>query len=56
VPIDVKRNSLIFLWLMLIISSIVINKPIMTIVLAIVGIGVSVHILLLKTKIEEDIM
>lgn len=53
VPIDVKRNSLIFLWIMLTISSIIINKPIMTIVLAVVGIGVSAHILLLKTKIER---
>ncbi|MBZ9571095.1 YbaN family protein [Methanobrevibacter sp. TMH8] len=53
VPIDVKRNSLIFLWIMLIISAFIINKPIMFIVLAVVGIGVSIHILLLKTKIEE---
>jgi len=52
VPIDVKRNSLIFLWLGLIISNFMINKPIMTIVLAIIGICVSAHILLLKTKKE----
>ena len=53
VPIDVKRNSLIFLWLGLIISNFMINKTIMTIILAIVGICVSTHILLLKTKLES---
>jgi uncharacterized protein len=50
VPIQVKRNSLIFLWFMLIISSLIINKSIMFIVLLIIGICVSAHILLLKTK------
>jgi len=51
-PIDVKRNSLIFLWISLIISAIIINKLIMVVVFFIVGIGVSIHILLLKTKKE----
>lgn len=50
VPMGVKRNSLIFLWVMLIISAIIINKLIRVIVLAIVGICVSAHILLLKTR------
>lgn len=53
VPMEVKRNSLIFLWVMLIISAIIINKPIMVIILAIIGICVSAHILLLKTKKES---
>lgn len=53
VPIDVKRNSIIFLWIMLIISSIFINKLIMYIILAIIGICVTIHILLLKTKKES---
>ena len=55
IPIDIKRNSLMFLWLMLIISSIFINNIAMYIVLFIVGICVSVHILLLKTKIENNL-
>ena len=55
VPIDVKRNSLIFLWIMLIVSALIINKPIMFIVLSIIGIGVSIHILLLKTKMEKKV-
>ncbi len=53
VPMDIKRNSLIFLWIMLIISAIIINNTIMFIVLAIIGLGVSAHILLLKTKKTE---
>jgi len=54
VPIDVKRNSLIFLWIALIISAIYINKLYMYIILAIVGICVSAHILLFKTKVERE--
>lgn len=53
VPIDIKRNSLIFLLIMLISSSILVNKLIMYIILAIIGICVTIHILLLKTKKES---
>ena len=52
IPTDVKRNSLVFLWVMLIISSVFINNVAMYIVLFIVGICVSTHILLLKTKVD----
>ena len=55
VPIEVKRNSLIFLWISLIISAIIMNKLIIIIILTIVGIAVSTYILLLKTKNEEII-
>jgi len=51
VPVDVKRNSLIFLWLTLIISSILVNSLIIRLILLVVGICVSTHILLLKTKL-----
>jgi uncharacterized membrane protein YbaN (DUF454 family) len=50
VPVDVKRNSLIFLWLTLSISAILVNSLIVRLILLIVGICVSTHILLLKTK------
>jgi uncharacterized membrane protein YbaN (DUF454 family) len=50
VPIDVKRNSLIFLWVALIASAIITKDLLIAIILAIVGICVSAHILLLKTK------
>jgi len=53
VPIEVKRNSILFLCLTLIISAIFIDKLYMYVVLSIVGICVSAHILLLKTKKEE---
>jgi uncharacterized membrane protein YbaN (DUF454 family) len=52
VPIDIKRNSILFLWFMLIISAIIFNDILIVIILTIVGICVSVHILLLKTKNE----
>ncbi|MEA4956477.1 Inner membrane protein YbaN [bioreactor metagenome] len=52
IPLDVKRNSLIFLWFMLTISALIINSPIIRLILLIVGICVSAHILLLKTKKE----
>ena len=50
VPLDVKRNSLIFLWLTLSISAIIVNSLIVRLILLIVGISVSAHILLLKPK------
>ena len=50
VPIEIKRNSIIFLWITLIISAVVANNILMFIILPIIGFCVSVHILLLKTK------
>lgn len=52
VPIDVKRNSIIFLWLMLTISAIIFHDLLIAIILTIVGFCVTAHILLLKTKIS----
>ena len=54
VPWDVKRNSLIFLWLVLISSAIISNNDFMIVILAIVGICVTAHILLLKTRIISN--
>lgn len=50
VPLDVKIKSLIFLWIMLFLSGIVFFDLIIAIILFFVGICVSCHILLLKTK------
>ncbi|KZX16483.1 inner membrane protein YbaN [Methanobrevibacter cuticularis] len=50
VPMNVKRNTLIFLWVMLIASAIIVSSLLITVILAIVGICVTAHILLLKTK------
>ncbi|MDR3063540.1 MAG: YbaN family protein [Methanobrevibacter sp.] len=53
IPKDVKIKSLVFLWFMLILSMIFTNKLMITIVLMVIGILVSLHIYLLKTRIEE---
>jgi len=50
----VKIVALTFLWLSLILSMILVNKPIMYIVLSSVGIGVSIHLSMLKSSIEEN--
>ena len=50
VPIDVKIYSIIFLWITIIISMIFLKQYLLFILLIIVGIAVTAHILLLKTK------
>lgn len=52
VPLDIKIKSVVFLWIMLILSFIFFfNQFYMFILLSIVGMAVTAHILLLKTKI-----
>lgn len=48
VPRYVKIHSLIFLWVMLIISAVIVSKMNVTIILSCVGLLVSLHISLLK--------
>jgi len=50
----VKLGALIFLWISLMISMILINKPIMYLVLSLVGVGVSIHLSMLKSSIEHN--
>lgn len=52
VPRDVKIKSLIFLWPVLIISMLISNQLYMYLLLSAVGVGVSAHILLLKTMVD----
>lgn len=54
VPQDVKLKSLVFLWVMLIASMLIANQGYLYILLMVVGMGVSAHILLLKTMAEEE--
>ncbi|MEW6009823.1 MAG: hypothetical protein CIT03_03180 [Methanobacterium sp.] len=54
VPQDVKLKSLVFLWVMLIASMLIANQGYLYILLMVVGMGVSAHILLLKTMVEEE--
>lgn len=54
VPQDVKIKSLVFLWVMLIASMLIANQGYLYILLMVVGMGVSAHILLLKTMVKEE--
>ncbi len=54
VPKAVKIKSLVFLWPMLLLSAYLIRTPLMCLILALVGIGVTIHILLLKPKIPTE--
>lgn len=56
VPLDVKIKSLIFLWIMLIASMVYLNQFYIFLILTLVGLGVSIHILLLKTKKPVQIL
>lgn len=51
VPLDIKLKSIVFLWIMLTASSLIFsNQNYLFILLIIVGIAVTAHIMLLKTK------
>jgi hypothetical protein len=50
VPADVKIKSIIFLWITLIVSMVIFFKLYLVLLLAVVGVGVTTHIYLLKTK------
>ena len=50
---SVKITSLIALWVSLSISSALVHNTVVRIILALVGIGVSIHLLTLKTVPEE---
>lgn len=51
VPLNVKLKSIVFLWITLILSSIIfLDKNYIILLLIIVGIAVTAHIMLLKTK------
>lgn len=54
VPQDVKLKSLVFLWVMLIASMLIANQGYLYILLMVVGMGVSAHILLLKTMVKKE--
>lgn len=47
---SVKAKAVIFLWLTLCISAFIFHKPIVILILFIVGLAVTLHILLIKTK------
>lgn len=50
VPLDVKLKSILFLWVMLVVSIIFFNQNHLSILLTIVGVAVTAHILSFKTN------
>lgn len=50
IPKKVKIISLVFLWTALIVSSVIFRIYYVWIILAVVGVAVTIHILLIKTK------
>ncbi|ROR30605.1 hypothetical protein EDD66_102258 [Mobilisporobacter senegalensis] len=53
IPLKIKIRAIFFLWISLIISGILIQKPVIIGILAIIGTGVTIHLLLIKTKKES---
>lgn len=50
VPLRQKVGGLIFLWVMLALSIVVVHKPVMTVVLCVIGVLVTLHLVLMKTR------
>jgi len=53
VPLLLKIKSIIFLWVSLALSMLLIQTPWVYLILVIVGVGVTAHLLLIKTKKEN---
>ena len=54
VPIKTKRRAIMWLWASLIVSAFIVRTPLVAVVLAIVGSGVTIHLILIKTKESSD--
>lgn len=50
VPMRQKVGGILFLWIMMFISMLIIQKPIMYLVLFVIGVLVTIHIAMLKTR------
>ncbi len=53
IPLRTKVRAIMFLWIGIIISILIIKTMVVTIILSIIGIIVSLHLLLIKTDKEE---
>jgi uncharacterized membrane protein YbaN (DUF454 family) len=51
---SIKIRTIVFLWAGLALSAAAVHKPIVRIILAVVGICVSTHLLMMKTKEEAE--
>lgn len=54
VPIKTKIRAIIWLWLGLIVSSFLVRNTVVIIILGVIGIIVTLHLVLIKTKREES--
>lgn len=54
VPLAIKRRAVGFLWAVLLLSMVLVRRPLVIGILLLVGCAVSTHLLLLKTKPEEQ--
>ena len=50
-----KRNAILYLWIMLVLSAVIIRNAWMYLVLGLVGIVVTLHIILLRNKVVKNI-
>lgn len=55
IPMKIKKRAIFFLWLTLIISMILVPLQYVRLFLVVVGIGVTVHLMSLKTLSPEEI-
>ena len=53
VPVTIKRRAIIWLWVSLIVSALLVRIPLVYAIVSLVGCGVTIHLLLLKTKEPE---
>jgi uncharacterized membrane protein YbaN (DUF454 family) len=53
VPVKTKVRAIIWLWIGLIVSAVIVKNPTVTIILGIIGILVTLHLILIKTKRED---
>lgn len=53
VPVKTKVRAIIWLWLGLIVSVVLVKNPTVTIILGIIGTLVTLHLILIKTKRED---
>lgn len=50
VPLRHKVGGILFMWIMMVISMLIIQKPVMYLVLFVIGVLVTIHIAMLKTR------
>jgi uncharacterized membrane protein YbaN (DUF454 family) len=52
IPLKIKIRAITFLWISLILSGVLVQKPLVFGILFLVGTGVTIHLVTIKTKVE----